>query len=190
MMSNSSPSMLTSLPAYDVNRTRSPSFTWKAARLPFSRSLPSPTERTLPCFGFSLAVSGSTMPPAVRSSASRRFTTILSFRGTTFMPLLLLRRGNAMLTVFLILVLPAVDPHQGADHRVQHHVLVDRLGDDAVRPRLVGLPDQLLGRVRRHQDARHHGVDLPQEVQRLQPRQPGHVHVEQGQVDRLVADDV
>src|SRR5258708_5879796 len=42
MMRYSSPSMVTSLPAYEVKSTRSPSFTWKAARAPLSINLPSP----------------------------------------------------------------------------------------------------------------------------------------------------
>src|SRR5262245_13454416 len=189
MMRYSSPSMLTSLPAYDVNRTRSPSFTWKLARLPLSSNLPSPRLRTFPCFGFSLAVSGRTMPPAVFSSASRRLTTILSFKGTTFMPRVLLV-GVAWKNSEDSFVRAAVKPHQSANHRVQHHVLADRLGDHAVRPGLVGSPHQLFVGVGGDEDARQQGVDLPHQLDRLQPGQAGHVHVEQEQVHRLLAYDV
>ncbi len=51
------------------------------ARLPLSSSLPGPTAMTVPRCGFSLAVSGSTMPPAVFSSASIGSTTTRSSRG-------------------------------------------------------------------------------------------------------------
>src|SRR5436305_4202581 len=126
MIRYSSPSTVTSLPAYDVNSTRSPSLTWKGARLPLSRSLPSPTLSTLPCLGFSLALSGSTMPPAVRSSASSRLTTILSFRGTTFMSLIsqqVKTRGFRLaryVFAFFFVSFRAVDPNDGPHHRVDH----------------------------------------------------------------------
>ena len=45
---------------------------------------PSPVATTRPSVGFSLAVSGSTIPPAVLSSASRRSTRTLSYRGLIF----------------------------------------------------------------------------------------------------------
>src|SRR5438309_9407621 len=61
--------------------TSSPFFTATGARSPLSRRLPSPTLRTLPRRGFSLAVSGSTMPLFVLLSASTRLTRILSPRG-------------------------------------------------------------------------------------------------------------
>src|SRR5215210_1757720 len=61
--------------------TSSPFFTLKLARSPFSSRLPSPTLRTLPRRGFSLAVSGRTMPLLVLLSASTRFTRILSPSG-------------------------------------------------------------------------------------------------------------
>src|SRR5262245_33484624 len=194
MMSNSSPSTLTSLPAYEVNRTRSPSLTWNAARLPFSSSLPSPTLMTLPWRGFSLAVSGSTMPPAVFSSASRRLTTILSFRGTTFMSsgLLVELTGVTLLLQgrrFILRPL-AVHAHQGADDHVQHHVLADRLGDDAVGAGLERLAHQRLGGIAGDENTRQHGVDLVHQLQRLQSGHPGHVHVQQGQVHWFLADDI
>src|SRR5438105_10750032 len=59
----------------------SPFLTLKGARSPVSRRRPSPTDRTLPRLGFSLAVSGRTMPDLVLDSASTRLTRILSPRG-------------------------------------------------------------------------------------------------------------
>src|SRR5581483_3818193 len=134
---------------------------WKAARLPLSSSLPSPRLRTLPCLGFSLAESGRTMPPAVFSSASRRFTTILSLSGTTFMPSILLA-VNALFGSYLILwtLGAAVDAHQGTDHRIKHHMFADRLGDNAVSPSSKSLADQDLVRVGRDQDARQLRMNL------------------------------
>src|SRR4051812_11531995 len=61
--------------------TSSPFFTLKGAFSPLSRRLPSPTARILPRLGFSLAVSGRTMPDLVLDSASTRLTRILSPRG-------------------------------------------------------------------------------------------------------------
>src|SRR4029434_180088 len=61
--------------------TSSPFLTLMGARSPLSRRLPSPTLRTLPRLGFSLAVSGRTMPDLVFDSASTRLTRILSRRG-------------------------------------------------------------------------------------------------------------
>src|SRR4051812_20540121 len=51
---------------------------------PSSASLPSPTARTLPRWGFSLAVSGRTMPLAVVSSSSIALTISRSPRGLSF----------------------------------------------------------------------------------------------------------
>src|SRR5205814_3127550 len=61
--------------------TSSPFLTLKGARSPFSRRLPSPTLRTFPRLGFSLALSGRTIPLLVFDSASSRLTRILSPRG-------------------------------------------------------------------------------------------------------------
>src|SRR5688572_26364172 len=61
--------------------TSSPFLTENGARSPLSRRLPSPTARILPRLGFSLAVSGRTMPLLVLLSASTRFTRILSPSG-------------------------------------------------------------------------------------------------------------
>src|SRR5690606_25888226 len=69
----SSPSSLTSVPAYLPNRTRSPVLTLSSMRLP-SSSLPGPTAMTSPSMGFSLAVSGMMIPPLVLSSSLTRLT--------------------------------------------------------------------------------------------------------------------
>src|SRR2546429_9275598 len=61
--------------------TSSPFLTLKGARSPVSRRLPSPRARILPRLGFSLAVSGRTIPDLVLDSASTRLTRILSPRG-------------------------------------------------------------------------------------------------------------
>src|ERR1700682_6108074 len=53
-------------------------------RLPSSSSFPSPTARTLPFSGFSLAVSGRTMPLAVFCSSSIARTIRRSPRGLSF----------------------------------------------------------------------------------------------------------
>src|SRR5581483_2147047 len=73
--------------------TVSPSFTDIFARLPSSRIRPGPTAITFPCCGFSLAVSGSTIPPAVRSSCVCAFTTTLSPSGRIFIVPNLLRKN-------------------------------------------------------------------------------------------------
>src|SRR5436190_20195534 len=61
--------------------TSSPFLTLILARSPLSRRLPSPTLSTFPRLGFSLAVSGRTMPLLVLLSASTRLTRILSPNG-------------------------------------------------------------------------------------------------------------
>ena len=86
----SAPSILTSVPAYLLKRTMSPTFTAMGTSLPSSACLPGPTATTSPLEGFSLAVSGMYRPLAVRSSDSRRFTRTRSFKGfklmTTYPP--------------------------------------------------------------------------------------------------------
>src|SRR5258706_14882903 len=64
--------------------TSSPFLTENGARSPMSSRRPSPTDKTFPRLGFSLAVSGRTIPDLVLDSASRRFTRILSPRGRSF----------------------------------------------------------------------------------------------------------
>src|SRR5438094_3898494 len=81
LIMSSSPSSLISVPAYDAKMTSSPFLTFQAARSPESRRLPSPRARILPRLGFSLAVSGRTIPDLVLDSASTRLTRILSPRG-------------------------------------------------------------------------------------------------------------
>src|SRR5437868_1312886 len=77
---SSRPSTSTSLPEYLPYSTSSPTLTFRACRSPVSRSLPGPAARMRPRCGFCLAVSGSRMPPVVRSSASSgrtfRFTSV------------------------------------------------------------------------------------------------------------------
>ncbi|MPM47325.1 hypothetical protein SDC9_94034 [bioreactor metagenome] len=69
------PSTLISVPPYLANKTVSLTATSMAMRLPFSSRSPGPMERTTPFWGFSLAVSGKTMPPAVTSFSSIGSTT-------------------------------------------------------------------------------------------------------------------
>src|SRR6266446_1149801 len=57
--------------------------------VPLSRILPVPTASTMPSWGFSLAVSGSTIPDLVLSSFSTGFTTTRSPSGFRFMNALL-----------------------------------------------------------------------------------------------------
>jgi len=59
-------------------------------RLPSSLILPGPAATTLPSCGFSFAVSGMMMPPAVFFSSSTLTTKILSFIGLIFMTAYLL----------------------------------------------------------------------------------------------------
>ena len=61
-----------------------------SGRRPCSARRPSPRAITVPSRGFSFALSGRTMPPAVTSAASRRFTRTLSPRGwmATFLAVL------------------------------------------------------------------------------------------------------
>src|SRR5215213_9905432 len=81
----SSPSTLISVPPYFEYRTSSPSATSSGWRCPLSSSLPSPTARTLPFWGFSFAVSGRTRPEAVVSSSSTALTIRRSPKGLSFM---------------------------------------------------------------------------------------------------------
>ena len=76
---------LNSSPAQEVNRTLSPSFTWRPRRLPSFKSLPGPAARMVPFCGLFLALYDNTMPPALASSADSRRTTIRSPRGLIFM---------------------------------------------------------------------------------------------------------
>src|SRR5713101_5740487 len=80
----SSPSILTSFPAYLMNSTRSPGLMSSGRILPSSSTLPLPTATTRPSNGFSLAVSGMMMPPLVFSSSEMRFRMMRSCRGRIF----------------------------------------------------------------------------------------------------------
>src|SRR5690606_3225008 len=81
MMRRSSPSSLISVPDHLPNRMRSPTLTSSSTSLPASSRAPGPTAMTSPSLGFSLAVSGMMMPPAVFSSASMRRTRMRSCSG-------------------------------------------------------------------------------------------------------------
>src|SRR5262245_35791498 len=75
---------LNSSPAQLVNRTVSPSLMSSGWYLPSLFTLPGPTASTLPFCGLFRAVSGSRMPPAVFSSASKRRITKRSPSGLIF----------------------------------------------------------------------------------------------------------
>src|SRR5205823_1222175 len=85
MMRYSWPSSLISWPEYLPKRIRSPAFTSSGTRLPSSFDLPAPAAITLPCCGFSFAVSGMMIPPIFCSPSSRRWTMMRSCSGLTFM---------------------------------------------------------------------------------------------------------
>ncbi len=72
MIRRSWPSILTSVPDHLPNRTRSPGFTSSGTSWPCSLRAPGPAAMISPSCGFSFAVSGMMMPPAVFSSASMR----------------------------------------------------------------------------------------------------------------------
>src|SRR4051794_5953937 len=76
----SSPLYLTSVPPYLLYSTLSPTLTSSGTRAP-SSNRPGPTARTVPSWGFSLAVSGMTRPEAVVVSASLAWTTMRSSSG-------------------------------------------------------------------------------------------------------------
>ena len=67
--------------------------------------MPGPAATISPCIGFSFAVSGMIMPPAVFSSSSMRLTTTRSCRGLKFMPI-----SRSLLKSFPDLKLPADGP--------------------------------------------------------------------------------
>src|SRR5437588_12998423 len=111
--------------------TSSPFLTLTGARSPLSRRLPSPTDRTLPRLGFSLAVSVRTIPDLVLDSASTRLTRILSPRGRSLgiVGLLLLRViGRSSLVCFgwpSGFVVAAQHARQGIEEQVE----VDGFGE-------------------------------------------------------------
>ena len=73
IINRSEPSSLTSVPDHFPNKILSPGFTFIALSFPSSVTSPGPTATTSPSLGFSLAVSGIIIPPAVFSSLSSRF---------------------------------------------------------------------------------------------------------------------
>src|SRR5512145_388818 len=80
----SSPSIFTSFPDHLPYRILSPVLTPIGCSLPSSPRAPGPAATTLPCIGFSLAVSGMMMPPFVFSSASSGLTRTRSCSGRNF----------------------------------------------------------------------------------------------------------
>src|SRR6185369_12929026 len=88
MMIRSSPSIFTSVPDHLPNRILSPAFTSSGVILPSSFFAPEPAAITSPSCGFSLAVSGMMMPPAVFSTPSMRRTSTRSWSGRNFMEIL------------------------------------------------------------------------------------------------------
>ena len=74
MMRYSSPSSLISWPEYLPKRIVSPALTSSGVSLPSFSVLPLPTAMTLPCCGFSLAVSGMMIPPTFCSPSSANWT--------------------------------------------------------------------------------------------------------------------
>src|SRR5438477_556137 len=149
----------------------SPFLTEKGERSPFSRRLPSPRLTTLPRLGFSLALSGRTMPDLVLVSASTRLTRILSPRGRSLViavapknccqlsvvrcQLLILavirngRRTNGSLTIFILRGLSFtgpftfVMPSQQSCQRVEQLVEIDGLGQDAEHVHAEGFVEQM-----------------------------------------------
>src|SRR5262249_14753054 len=81
MIISSSPSSLISVPDHLPKRTRSPALTSSGWILPSSPRAPGPTATTSPSIGFSLAVSGMMIPPALFSSCSTRRTSTRSCSG-------------------------------------------------------------------------------------------------------------
>src|SRR5262245_33747507 len=121
------PLSFTVVPANEPKSTRSPGLTVIATRLPSSSILPAPTATTRPSVGFSFAVSGSTIPPAVLSCDSTRSTSTLSWRGLIFAIVVLCPRAGGCRLV------PSDEPQRG-----EHHVPFGRQGPhrrDPVRPR-------------------------------------------------------
>ena len=77
MMHNSSPSIFTSVPDHFPNSTLSPTLRSNGVTLPSSLLLPDPAAIISPSWGFSWAVSGMIIPPAVFSSLSSLLTNTL-----------------------------------------------------------------------------------------------------------------
>src|SRR6202171_3940745 len=84
MIMRSSPSSFTSVPDHLPNSTRSPVLTSSGCSLPSLSRAPEPTATTSPSIGFSCAVSGMKMPPAVFASGSTRRIRTRSCNGRSF----------------------------------------------------------------------------------------------------------
>src|SRR5689334_13021308 len=177
--------------------TSSPFLTLKGARSPLSRRLPSPTLSTLPRLGFSLAVSGRTMPLLVLDSASTRLTRILSPRGRSLGMILSPSKRCCWLLVtrysLLVEVLgPAafVEAPHHARQRVQEQVQVDGLGEHAEHVHSQSLVQQMVGQVLRQQNGGRSGLELAHELDDLEAAELGHLLIEDGDVDRLALEQV
>src|SRR5262249_10182159 len=79
---------------------------------------------------------------------------------------------------------------QGTAQRVQHYILIDRFGQDAVRVGLERLPDQYSAGVAGNQDHRQVGAAATQDLQRFDACELRHVNIEDRHVDQLGAYDL
>src|SRR5262249_13848830 len=132
--------------------TSSPTATARGLRLPSSRSLPGPTASTRPRCGFSRAVSGSRMPPAVFSSASRGSTTTRSSNGRIFSLLAMSLSSRGLLGLHHAHATHATHPAHPATYAVVVVLVVLVL--------LVLLGDVGHARLGRQQQRRHGGAVL------------------------------
>ena len=89
MILYSLPSIFTSVPDHLPKRTISPTLTSILVSLPSSFFAPGPTATTSPSCGFSFAVSGIIIPPAVFSSLSKTLISTRSCKGLNFIHILL-----------------------------------------------------------------------------------------------------
>src|SRR5687768_17163025 len=164
--------------------TSSPFLTPILARSPFSRRLPSPTARILPRRGFSLALSGSTMPLLVLLSASTRFTRILSPRGRSFamMKTPSKKRKSCRKDLKSLISnrkslhvgpLPLVIPSQDAGERVEQQVEIDRLAQHAEHVHAQRVAEQVRGQVAGEQDGGRGLAQLAHQPDHLQPAELG-----------------
>ena len=101
IISRSSPFNLTSEPDHLPNKTLSPTLTVIGIILPSSARKPSPTASTKPSLGFSLAVSGIMIPPAVFVFSSSLLIRTRSCNGLIFI-VLLLPKVIAILSIRLV----------------------------------------------------------------------------------------
>src|SRR6185437_9805793 len=125
---------------------------------PCSSRAPGPTAMTSPSCGFSLAVSGMMMPPAVFSSCSRRRTTTRSCSGR-----------NCINTSSLKLVAFEFERPESADRNSARHCLLSLLQRQSQHAVLeLGADLFLVDLVRQHEGA---GIwpDIVLSVDRLQP---------------------